>query len=145
MPTSPPANQSNNSETASGHTIKVDGSVDLELVDSTGKVAGTARTDFDGFFLYGFFLAFDEADHDQEFTPEVRDTSRRDFDWLETLWRRSLVAHRREPTASGALREDVVIAKVFSLSTQTSNGSPSPRTVASSVRPCDRAATRSPQ
>jgi len=26
--------------------------VDLELVDSTGKVAGTARTDFDGFFLF---------------------------------------------------------------------------------------------
>lgn len=26
--------------------------VDLELVDSTGKVVGTARTDFDGFFLF---------------------------------------------------------------------------------------------
>jgi hypothetical protein len=26
--------------------------VDLELVDSSGKVAGTARTDFDGFFLF---------------------------------------------------------------------------------------------
>jgi hypothetical protein len=26
--------------------------VDLELVDPTGKVAGTARTDFDGFFLF---------------------------------------------------------------------------------------------
>src|SRR5206468_7537235 len=26
--------------------------VDLELVDATGKVAGTARTDFDGFFLF---------------------------------------------------------------------------------------------
>jgi len=26
--------------------------VDLELVDSAGKVAGTARTDFDGFFLF---------------------------------------------------------------------------------------------
>ena len=26
--------------------------VDLELVDGTGKVVGTARTDFDGFFLF---------------------------------------------------------------------------------------------
>jgi hypothetical protein len=26
--------------------------VDLELVDASGKVAGTARTDFDGFFLF---------------------------------------------------------------------------------------------
>jgi hypothetical protein len=26
--------------------------VDLELVDDTGKVVGTARTDFDGFFLF---------------------------------------------------------------------------------------------
>jgi hypothetical protein len=26
--------------------------VDLELVDSDGKVVGTARTDFDGFFLF---------------------------------------------------------------------------------------------
>src|SRR5439155_24335770 len=26
--------------------------VDLELIDSAGKVTGTARTDFDGFFLF---------------------------------------------------------------------------------------------
>ena len=26
--------------------------VDLELVDTTGKTVGTARTDFDGFFLF---------------------------------------------------------------------------------------------
>jgi hypothetical protein len=26
--------------------------VDLELVDAAGKVAGSARTDFDGFFLF---------------------------------------------------------------------------------------------
>jgi hypothetical protein len=26
--------------------------VDLELVDSAGKIVGTARTDFDGFFLF---------------------------------------------------------------------------------------------
>ncbi|MEZ4240983.1 MAG: sulfotransferase [Myxococcota bacterium] len=63
---------------------------------------------FDGFFLYGFFLAFDEEDHEKQFTPEVRDTSARDFDWLEQVWRRSLVAHDH----------DVVIAKLFSLSTR---------------------------
>lgn len=64
---------------------------------------------FDGFFLYGFFLAFDEVDHEKEFTPEVRDTSTRDFDWLETLWKRSLVAHD----------DETVIAKLFSLGTRS--------------------------
>lgn len=63
---------------------------------------------FDGFFLYGFFLAFDEVDHEKAFTPEVRDTSERDFAWLDTLWRRSIVAHDN----------DVVIAKLFSLGTR---------------------------
>jgi hypothetical protein len=63
---------------------------------------------FDGFFLYGFFMAFDEVDHEKQFAPEVRDTSARDFDWLETLWRRSLVAHDH----------DVVVAKLFSLGTR---------------------------
>ena len=63
---------------------------------------------FDGFFLYGFFLAFDEVDHQGEFTPALRDTSARDFEWLDTLWRRSLVAHDSE----------VVIAKLFSLGTR---------------------------
>ncbi|MEQ1505982.1 MAG: sulfotransferase [Myxococcota bacterium] len=64
---------------------------------------------FDGFFLYGFFLAFDEVDHEREFKPEVRDTSARDFEWLDTLWRRSIVAHDRE----------IVIAKLFSLGTRS--------------------------
>lgn len=62
----------------------------------------------DGFFLYGFFLAFDEPDHWQQFDPKVRDTSKRDFDWLDALWRRSLVKH-------GGDRN---VAKLFSLSSR---------------------------
>lgn len=59
----------------------------------------------DGFFLYGFFLSFDEKEWLPEFDPRRRDTSERDFAWLETLWRRSLVVH-------GAERN---VAKLFSL------------------------------
>jgi len=60
----------------------------------------------DGFFLYGFFLSFDEEDRLSWFDPRVRDTSQRDLDWLEALWRRSLVLHKAERN----------IAKVFSFS-----------------------------
>ena len=62
----------------------------------------------DGFFLYGFFLAFDEPDHYLQFDPRVRDVSRRDFAWLDKLWRRSLVLHKSERN----------VAKLFSLSTR---------------------------
>ena len=48
----------------------------------------------DGFFFYGFFLAFDEQDHVLQFDPRVRDTSARDLAWLDALWRRSLVLHK---------------------------------------------------
>jgi hypothetical protein len=58
----------------------------------------------DGFFFYGFFLSFDEQDHYLQFDPRVRDVSRRDFAWLDRLWRRSLVLH-------GAERN---VAKLFS-------------------------------
>jgi omega-hydroxy-beta-dihydromenaquinone-9 sulfotransferase len=78
---------------------------DTSLVSVETDDVGVLFRYFDGFFLYGFFLAFDEEDHEKQFTPEVRDTTGRDFDWLDTLWRRSLVAHRH----------DVVIAKLFSL------------------------------
>ncbi len=61
---------------------------------------------FDGFFVYGFFMAFDEEDLLPQFDPAVRDTSQRDFDWLYGLWQRNLYAH-------GA---DRVVAKLFSLS-----------------------------
>lgn len=60
---------------------------------------------FDGFLLYSFFLSFDEEDLTSAVDPEVRDTSERDFAWLETLWRRSLIVH-------GAERN---VAKLFSL------------------------------
>ncbi|MEO8211837.1 MAG: sulfotransferase [Myxococcales bacterium] len=59
----------------------------------------------DGFFLYGFFLSFDEEDRLPWFDPRVRDTSDRDLAWLDGLWRRSLVLHRSERN----------IAKLFSL------------------------------
>lgn len=48
---------------------------------------------FDGFLFYSFFLSFDEEDLTSSVDPRVRDTSARDFDWLERLWRRSLVVH----------------------------------------------------
>lgn len=59
----------------------------------------------DGFFLYGFFLSFDDEDLLPLMDPKVRDTSERDFAWLETLWRRSLVLHRTERN----------VAKLFSV------------------------------
>jgi hypothetical protein len=70
---------------------------------------GVLFRQFDGFFLYGFFLAFDEEDQKNAFDPKFRDTSERDFAWLRQLWSRSMVSH-------GA---DRVIAKVFSLGTRT--------------------------
>ena len=63
---------------------------------------------FDGFFLYGFFLSFDDVDHKDQFDPAHRDTSERDFAWLDALWRRSIVSHGR----------DRILAKVFSLGTR---------------------------
>ncbi len=59
----------------------------------------------DGFFLYGFFLSFEENDPYLEFDPRVRDTSKRDFEWLDKLWRRSLVLHESKRN----------VAKLFSL------------------------------
>jgi omega-hydroxy-beta-dihydromenaquinone-9 sulfotransferase len=63
----------------------------------------------DGFFVYGFFLAWPEADHRPMFAPEVRDTTARDFDWLEAVWRRSLVAQGG----------DRLVAKLFSTGVRT--------------------------
>jgi hypothetical protein len=59
----------------------------------------------DGFFLYGFFLSFEDEDRLPWFDPRVRNTSKRDLDWLDKLWRRSLVLHKADRN----------IAKVFSL------------------------------
>ncbi|MEO8177274.1 MAG: sulfotransferase [Deltaproteobacteria bacterium] len=60
----------------------------------------------DGFFLYGFILSFDEQDLLSSVDPKLRDTSERDFAWLDALWRRSLAS-------AGAERN---VAKLFSLS-----------------------------
>jgi omega-hydroxy-beta-dihydromenaquinone-9 sulfotransferase len=60
----------------------------------------------DGFFLYGFFLTFEQEDAWQQFDPRVRDTSERDFKWLTALWRRSLVLHKADRN----------IAKLFTVS-----------------------------
>ena len=59
----------------------------------------------DGFFLYGFFLSWDDEDMLPTVDPRVRDTSERDFAWLENLWRRSLVLHDSERN----------VAKLFSV------------------------------
>jgi len=60
---------------------------------------------FDGFFLFGFILAWAEDDYQALFDPHKRDTSGRDYDWLDRIWRRNLVSH-------GGTR---VLAKLFSL------------------------------
>jgi hypothetical protein len=59
----------------------------------------------DGFFLYGFFLSWDDEDMLPTVDPRVRDTSERDFAWLDKLWRRSLVLHGGERN----------VAKLFSV------------------------------
>lgn len=64
---------------------------------------------FDGFFLYGFFLAWAEQDQKALIDPNVRDTTGRDFDWLEAVWRRSLVAQGG----------DRLVAKLFSTGPRT--------------------------
>jgi hypothetical protein len=77
---------------------------------SLGKVetddASMITRYFDGFFLYGFFLAFDDEDLRFTVDPKIRDTSERDFSWIKSLWQRNLVAHKA----------DRVVAKLFSVS-----------------------------
>jgi len=67
----------------------------------------------DGFFLYGFFLSFDEPDLLPCFDPNVRDTSERDFAWLDAVWRRSLVLEGAPRHMPGSARRNV--AKLFSV------------------------------
>ena len=64
---------------------------------------------FDGFFLYGFFMAFAEEEMKDQFDPNARGTNDRDFEWLDQLWRRSMVAQGHERP----------IAKLFSLGPRT--------------------------
>ncbi|NQT26971.1 sulfotransferase [candidate division KSB1 bacterium] len=55
---------------------------------------------FDGFFLYGFFLAWAKDDLRSMFDPDVRDTADRDFAWLEKMWRRNLIGEKRSRVTS---------------------------------------------
>ena len=61
---------------------------------------------FDGFFLYGFFLTFDEENLFDWVDPKINDTHKRDFNWFESLWKRTLIVNNSER----------YIAKLFSLS-----------------------------
>ncbi|MBN1781398.1 sulfotransferase [bacterium] len=60
---------------------------------------------FDGFFLYGFLMAWADEDPIAMFAPENRDTSHRDFTWYRKIWRRNLAGEK----------QDRVVAKLFSL------------------------------
>ncbi len=60
---------------------------------------------FDGFFVYGFFLAWCKEDLKDRFDPQKRDTSARDFKWLLKMWKRNLYS----------AGEEQLIAKLFSL------------------------------
>jgi hypothetical protein len=61
---------------------------------------------FDGFFLYGFFLTFDEKNLFNWVDPKIRNTSDRDFKWFTSMWKRNLIANGN----------DQYIGKLFSLS-----------------------------
>ena len=60
----------------------------------------------DGFFLYGFFLTFDEEDLFHWVDPDIRDTSSRDFKWFESMWKRNILSNKGKR----------YIGKLFSLS-----------------------------
>ena len=60
----------------------------------------------DGFFLYGFFLTFDDDDLFHLVDPKIRDTSKRDFKWFESTWKRNLISNN----------SNRYIGKLFSLS-----------------------------
>lgn len=74
------------------------------LAVETDDVSTMFRS-FDGFFLYGFLLAWTDEEHRALFEPDERDTSARDFAWYDALWRRAMVWHGT----------DRVVAKLFSL------------------------------
>ncbi len=60
----------------------------------------------DGFFLYGFILSWAEEDVFHWFDPRKRNTSKRDFNWLSSIWKRILISSK----------QDRVIGKLFSVS-----------------------------
>ena len=60
----------------------------------------------DGFFLYGFILAFDDENQFKLFDPNIRNTTQRDYDWFEKVWIRTTSKNR----------DLSYIGKLFSLS-----------------------------
>ncbi|MFL2988866.1 sulfotransferase [bacterium] len=60
----------------------------------------------DGFFLYGFLLSWNKNNLFDWVDPKKRDTSSRDFDWLESMWLRVLVSNN----------QNQIIGKLFSIS-----------------------------
>ena len=64
---------------------------------------------FDGFFLYGFFLSWSKKDLFHWVDTNDRDTTSRDFNWFESVWKNILLS-------SGS---DRIVAKLFSLSVNT--------------------------
>ena len=65
----------------------------------------------DGFFLYGFILSWDRTNLFDWVDPQKRDTSVRDFDWLESMWLKVLVSNK----------QDQIIGKLFSISANMPN------------------------
>ena len=61
---------------------------------------------FDGFFLYAFILSWSKEDLIDWFKPAIRDNSKRDFNWLETMWKRTLISSKSER----------IVGKLFSIS-----------------------------
>ena len=61
---------------------------------------------FDGFFMYGFILAWNKEKLFDWIDPKVRDMSRRDYDWFESMWKRTLIYHD----------SDRMVGKLFSVS-----------------------------
>ena len=64
---------------------------------------------FDGFFMYGFLLSWNEKDMFNWVDPKVRNTANRDFQWFESMWSRTLKFHKK----------DRMVAKLFSISANT--------------------------
>jgi hypothetical protein len=62
---------------------------------------------FDGFFLYGFIMAWAKEDLFHWFDPKYRDMSKRDYKWLKSIWTRTLISSK----------SDRYIGKLFSVST----------------------------
>ena len=60
----------------------------------------------DGFFLYGFILSWAEENLFSWVDPQERDTSKRDYKWLESIWLRNQYM----------VNSDRTVGKLFSLS-----------------------------